>query len=218
MDFYRFLIYGAVILLALVFWIFRPNHCVGNSVVFFAYWATLVSDRVISIVRNRKRHNVVMNIVALVALVGWVVFIFVWYADFDPYDVMLDMAVFAGAYHALLTIVSVVFARVNMDVLRAIIRRTYAMEIILGLVLLVLSFAYILRFTEPNTPTFKDALWYCFAIVTTIGFGDVAATSLEGRIISVILGAYGIVVVALITSIIVNFYGEMKKADEREAE
>jgi hypothetical protein len=34
-----------------------------------------------------------------------------------------------------------------------------------------------------------------------------------GRILSVILGIYGIVAVALITSIIVNYYGEMKKAD-----
>jgi hypothetical protein len=41
-----------------------------------------------------------------------------------------------------------------------------------------------------------------------------SATSLEGRIISVILGAYGIVVVALITSIIVNFYGEMKSDED----
>ena len=45
-----------------------------------------------------------------------------------------------------------------------------------------------------------------------------SATSLEGRIISVILGAYGIVVVALVTSIIVNIYGEMKKKDAREEE
>ena len=45
-----------------------------------------------------------------------------------------------------------------------------------------------------------------------------SAASLEGRIISVILGAYGIVVVALVTSIIVNFYGEMKKKDAQEEE
>ena len=64
---------------------------------------------------------------------------------------------------------------------------------------------------------FNDALWYCFAIVTTIGFGDLTAVTDFGRILSVILGIYGIVVVALITSIIVNFYGEMKKdGDEPE--
>ncbi len=33
-----------------------------------------------------------------------------------------------------------------------------------------------------------------------------------------ILGIYGIVVVALITSIVVNFYGEMKKAEPEEEE
>jgi hypothetical protein len=50
--------------------------------------------------------------------------------------------------------------------------------------------------------------------VTTIGFGDIAASTPVGRVLSVILGLYGIAVVALITSIIVNFYGEMKSEDE----
>ena len=36
--------------------------------------------------------------------------------------------------------------------------------------------------------SFGDALWYSFAVVTTIGFGDVVATTLVGRIITVILG------------------------------
>ena len=52
-------------------------------------------------------------------------------------------------------------------------------------------------------------------MVTTIGFGDLTPTTEIGRLLSVILGLYGIVVVALITSIIVNFYGEMKKEDAR---
>lgn len=54
--------------------------------------------------------------------------------------------------------------------------------------------------------------------MTTIGFGDMTATSTIGRILPVILGIYGIVVVALITSIIVNFYGEMKKAGPEDEE
>ena len=53
--------------------------------------------------------------------------------------------------------------------------------------------------------------------MTTIGFGDLTAVTDFGRILSVILGAYGIVVVALITSIIVNFYGEMKTSPEADS-
>ncbi len=69
--------------------------------------------------------------------------------------------------------------------------------------------------------SYKDALWYCFALVTTIGFGDITAVTDLGRTMSVVLGIYGIIVVALITSIIVNFYGEIKKTrpgDEAGAE
>jgi hypothetical protein len=39
---------------------------------------------------------------------------------------------------------------------------------------------------------------------------------MKGRILSIILGMYGIVVVSLITSIIVNFYGEMKRENADE--
>ena len=76
-------------------------------------------------------------------------------------------------------------------------------------VLICFSFAF--TYVEQSMPTYSDALWYCFAIVTTIGFGDITATSSVGRILSIILGIYGIIVIALITSIIVNFYNELNK-------
>jgi len=77
----------------------------------------------------------------------------------------------------------------------------------------MVTLSYVLRFFDPAFTTFWSGLWYCFAIVTTIGFGDITATTTIGKVLSVILGVYGIVVVALITSIIVNFYGEMKKTN-----
>jgi hypothetical protein len=50
--------------------------------------------------------------------------------------------------------------------------------------------------------------------VTTIGFGDLTAVTPAGRLISVAVGIYGIVAVALITSILVNIYNDSKdKAD-----
>jgi voltage-gated potassium channel Kch len=81
-------------------------------------------------------------------------------------------------------------------------------------VLLIVAFSLVFPHLEEGIATFNDALWYCFAIVTTIGFGDFSAVTPIGRLLSVILGLYGIIVVALITSIIVNFYGEMKSVDD----
>jgi hypothetical protein len=96
------------------------------------------------------------------------------------------------------------------------VRKTYAAEILFGMLMLIIAFSIVLPQLDPGIPSFADALWYCFAIVTTIGFGDFAAATLPGRVISVVLGLYGIIVVALITSIIVNFYNETKDSGEAD--
>ena len=108
-------------------------------------------------------------------------------------------------------IIAMSFSQIKLNILMKIIRRTYALEILFGLGMLIISFSYVLQYFDQDTfHSFGDGLWYCFAVVTTIGFGDIAAVSLAGRILSVILGIYGIIVVSLITSIIINFYTEVK--------
>ena len=108
-------------------------------------------------------------------------------------------------------IMSFAFSHIRLDLLQNIVRRTYAAEILFGLLMLILFSSWVLVFMEEGIASYKDALWYCFALVTTIGFGDITAVTDLGRTMSVVLGIYGIIVVALITSIIVNFYGEIKK-------
>ena len=108
-------------------------------------------------------------------------------------------------------------SQLKLDTLAKIILRTYALEILFGLLTLIVAASLILMYEEPTMAYFPDALWYCFAVVTTIGFGDFAATTLIGRVVTVLLGLYGIIVVAVITSIIVNFYNETSgKSDSKE--
>lgn len=116
-------------------------------------------------------------------------------------------------------IVILSFSQMNLKVLIKIIRKTHAANILAGLLLLMTAASFMIPPLEKSIPTFLDALWYCFAIVTTIGFGDYYAVSPSGRIISVLLGLYGLVVVALVTSIIVNFYLEVRdEPDEEEGQ
>ena len=112
---------------------------------------------------------------------------------------------------------SIAFSQLKIKVLFKVILNTFSLEILFGLLTLIVCFSLILMRIEPNITTFPDALWYCFAIVTTIGFGDLVAVTPLGRVLSVCLGLYGLVVVAVITSIVVNFYNETSgKKDQKE--
>lgn len=106
--------------------------------------------------------------------------------------------------------------KLKLDVISKIIKKSLVKEIILVLLILVVLCSVYFTLVEPNLTSYVDALWYSFAVITTIGFGDISVTTTFGRILSVILGISGIVVVALFTSFIVNFYNEMnQKREER---
>ena len=111
----------------------------------------------------------------------------------------------------ILHVVGISISQMKLNILLNIIRETYVLEILLGLLLMIIACSSVFTTLEPNMTDYWDALWYSFALVTTIGFGDITATTLIGRALSVFLGMYGIIVVAIITSVIVNFYGEMRR-------
>ena len=208
LQFIKFLVYGCLMFVCgfsgAVF-----DQTTSTRIFVVVYLGTLIVDRVVSCYLNRGVRNLILNGIAIFLLAWMMVEM---YNDIDTVFIMMIIVVL----HALVSILSVSFSRINLRSLANVARETYAAEIIGGLVLLIFAFSYILSFLEPNMGSLKEGLWYCFAIVTTIGFGDITATTTVGRMLSVILGMYGIVVVALITSVIVNYYGEMRREKEEE--
>ncbi|MEF9951496.1 MAG: potassium channel family protein [Clostridium sp.] len=89
-------------------------------------------------------------------------------------------------------------------------------KIFLGFLGFVAIIAVAIQFVEPNINTYSDGLWYCFAVVSTIGFGDLVAVTTIGRILTVTLSFYGILMVALIPSIIVSYFMEFRKKNQDE--
>lgn len=203
------LVYGAVFMACGALAAVRGYDSTTHAVFVLAYLGCLLSDRVLAIVRKRTPWRIFLNAVSILIIVA-----------LASVAKELFMMIILGAIVTLSTLLSIMaalFSRIRLDLLKEIIQKTYALEIIAGLALMMVAFSYVLMYTDEAFKTFWDALWYCFAIVTTIGFGDLAATSALGRLLSVILGIYGIIVVALITSIIVNFYGELKKENHPES-
>ena len=167
---------------------------------------TLVLGRVLAILEKRSVKRMILNILAIALLL--LLFI-------SAHDAFGIAAIFSILL-AMKQILSLAFARIRLSVLKKIIRKTYAAEILFGMLLLIVAISIVLPGLEPGIERFADGLWYCFAIVTTIGFGDITVKTGIGRLLSVILGVYGIIVVALITSIIVNFYNEVKADGDTE--
>ena len=106
--------------------------------------------------------------------------------------------------------------KLKLDVVAKIVGKTLALEIIMGLLVLITLFSVYFTLVEPGMESFVDSLWYSFSVITTIGFGDVSVTTTLGRILSVILGIYGLVMVGLVTSIIVSFYNDLYRKKEEK--
>lgn len=195
---------GAVLLLAgSVLIVLRQGDYFSSRFSGLSFALILLLGRIDSIRRKRRTRNTVTNVMAILlilALLGTLVGMI-----FTPLFLM-----FLSLFH----VAAVAFSRINFRALQKVLRKTYAVEVFFGMLLLIVAFSVLLNSAEEGINSFEDALWYCFAIVTTIGFGDITATSSLGRVLSVILGIYGIIVVSLITSVIVNFYNEVKDEPE----
>lgn len=116
-------------------------------------------------------------------------------------------------YEGVSTIVSNSLVRsiVSMSDFGKAINKVRGLDIFFGLIIVIMIASFMLPYLEPGINTIGDAWWYCFALITTIGFGDFTAVTLVGRIISVIIGFYGIIIVSLLTSSIVVYITDSNK-------
>ncbi len=97
----------------------------------------------------------------------------------------------------------------RLQVLRRIMKQTGADRMLLGFAAFYLVASIIIWITEPDIRNLGDALWYCFAVISTIGFGDVIATTFIARIISTVLSIYAALVLAIVTGVVVNYYNQI---------
>ncbi len=94
----------------------------------------------------------------------------------------------------------------KLRILKQILKYTGADKIILAFIAFLFLSALIIMIAEPNINTYSDALWYCYAVISTIGFGDLVAVTFIGKCASVLLTIYSIFVIAIATGVVVSFY------------
>ncbi len=96
-------------------------------------------------------------------------------------------------------------------------KNTMADEILFSYIIFVIIDAAAIWLLEPSITSFGDAIWYCYAVVSTAGFGDMVATTFVTRLLSVILTVYSTLVLAIITGVVVNYYTQLLELKNKDA-
>ena len=104
----------------------------------------------------------------------------------------------------------------KLKLLWMILKRTKATQILSGYIVFLFVSAAIIQLVEPDINHYGDALWYCYAVLSTAGFGDIVAITFIGKLVSVLVTIYTIFVVAIVTGVVVNFYSQLVEMHDRE--
>ncbi|SHJ83819.1 potassium channel family protein [Hespellia stercorisuis] len=104
----------------------------------------------------------------------------------------------------------------KLRILFVILKRTKADHIILGFVAFLFLVAAVIQAVEPDINHYGTALWYCYAVISTAGFGDVVAVTFIGKFCSVLLTIYSLFVIAIATGVVVSFYGQIVEMQQKE--
>lgn len=97
-------------------------------------------------------------------------------------------------------------------------RRTQFLTVITALLLTVLSSAALVYFLEAprhdsNIKSFWDALWWAFATVTTVGYGDYYPVSPGGKVIGVLTMLVGIAFFSAFAGLVAATLAELSKQE-----
>lgn len=191
----------------------------------FCYCITIIGFRILKLKEDHSIQSIVFNVLCII-LSFLMSFVFFFPAIYAKHATSVSNSNFIVMCFSFIIIVSssknLIFPYhhfLKLDVVSRIIKKSLVYEILMILIILIILCSVYFTVVEPNITSYVDSLWYSFSVITTIGFGDVPVVTTFGRILSVILGISGIVVVALVTSFIVNFYNEMsRRRDEATLE
>ena len=104
----------------------------------------------------------------------------------------------------------------KLRMLWSVIKRIGFHKVLAGFAAWFMLSSFLTMLAEPGITRCGDALWYSFVACTSIGFGDIVATTFAGRILTVLLTLYEIVIIAMFSGVVVSYYLEVVHRRENE--
>ena len=104
----------------------------------------------------------------------------------------------------------------NLRTLWSVTKRIGFHKVLAGFAAWIFLSSFLIMLFEPGINGYGDAVWYSFVACTSIGFGDLVATTFAGRLLTILLTVYEIVIVAMFSGVVVSYYLEVVHRRENE--
>ena len=99
----------------------------------------------------------------------------------------------------------------------SILKNTGADKMMLSFISYMVLCALLIWLLESGNITFLDAIWFCFTVVSTIGFGDVVVHNTLSRVLSMTLSLYAVIALAIFTAVIVNYFTQLMELRQKNS-
>lgn len=100
--------------------------------------------------------------------------------------------------------------------IRKLLVRTGTIKIFFAYLITLFVGGVVLFFIEPQVNDIFEGFYFSFVASTTIGFGDIVPVTVVGRIIIILLTLQGLLTVAMVPGVVVAYYTEYLKIQEKE--
>lgn len=90
--------------------------------------------------------------------------------------------------------------------LRGVLRKTHTYKIIVAFFAVFFLIALIIWLNDPAVHTYRQSIYYCFMIASSVGNGDVIVSTTLARILTMFLSVYSLFAIAIVTGVVVSYY------------
>ncbi len=101
--------------------------------------------------------------------------------------------------------------------LRGVLRKTHTYKIIVAFFAVFFLIALIIWLNDPAVHTYRQSIYYCFMIASSVGNGDVIVSTTLARILTMFLSVYSLFAIAIVTGVVVSYYNAYTQMQFRDS-
>ena len=101
--------------------------------------------------------------------------------------------------------------------LRGVLRKTHTYKIIVAFFAVFFLIALIIWLNDPAVHTYRQSIYYCFMIASSVGNGDVIVSTTLARILTMFLSVYSLFAIAIVTGEVVSYYNAYTQMQFRDS-